>query len=91
MFTWDGERAQFASFNVSSAHPRMNEMWRGLYILINQANTHIVNFQENTSADIEQMVAALRAHFGALKLGWKDAVNPLPGGGEPPPSCRYGA
>lgn len=56
MFTWDGERAQFANFNISSAHPRMNEMWRGLYIVINQANTHIANFEENVSDDIDPVV-----------------------------------
>lgn len=56
MFTWDDERARFANFNVGSDHPRMNEMWRGLYIVINQANTHITNIEEGASDAINQVV-----------------------------------
>lgn len=57
MWTGDGARREFVEFRVNSAHPRLNEMWRSLYIVINQANTHIANIDERApAAGIDRVV-----------------------------------
>jgi len=43
-------------FRADAAEPRLNEGWRSLYVIINQANNHIHNIRQQTPATVEEAV-----------------------------------
>ncbi|TVR14642.1 MAG: RagB/SusD family nutrient uptake outer membrane protein [Balneolaceae bacterium] len=46
----------FYWFRADAAEPRLNESWRSLYIVINQANTHIANMEDGAAPTIDPAV-----------------------------------
>ncbi len=43
-------------FQADAAEPRLNESWRSLYIVVNQANNHINNIQSQTPNTVPETV-----------------------------------
>jgi len=43
-------------FRADGAEPRLNESWRSLYIVVNQANNHINNIRTQTPNTVEETV-----------------------------------
>jgi len=46
----------FYWFRADAAEPRLNETWRSLYVVVNQANNHINNIQEQTPNTVDEAV-----------------------------------
>ncbi len=46
----------FYWFRSDAAEPRLNETWRSLYIIINQANTQIANIEQGVPATLDREV-----------------------------------
>lgn len=43
-------------FRADAAEPRLNETWRSFFVVVNQANNHINNIQEQTPNSVDQVV-----------------------------------